>query len=306
MKKLVILPLIILVVVAVAGYLYAFSPIPYFPDVPVTHWAFEYVQRLFEAGITTGFPDGTYRPEDPVKRSQMAAFIIRAIKCAGNDTNDIMVKVGPVCVDRYEASVWSLPDGDDSGGSQFGTSSDNYPCNDNGNDCSSTNPIYARTEAGVTPSRYITWFQAQQACAMSGKRLLTNAEWQMAAAGTPDPGTDNGTTDCAVSSSLSLTGSRSNCVSNWGVNDMVGNLLEWVADWIQDNEDSDGGTTSTSAYGDDEIYGIDEAFPAADRFPAALLRGGIWNYGTGAGVFMMFAASGPSDSYPGNGFRCAR
>lgn len=33
-------------------------------------------------------------------------------KCIGNDpVNDIMVKVGPLCVDVYEASVWSGADG---------------------------------------------------------------------------------------------------------------------------------------------------------------------------------------------------
>src|SRR3954452_20210405 len=35
-----------------------------------------------------------------------------------------MVQAGPVCIDKYEASVWSSP----TGGTQFGTSSDNYPC----------------------------------------------------------------------------------------------------------------------------------------------------------------------------------
>src|SRR3972149_9688 len=29
------------------------------------------------------------------------------IGCRGNSINDIMVKVGPLCVDKYEASVWS-------------------------------------------------------------------------------------------------------------------------------------------------------------------------------------------------------
>ncbi|MGH8477343.1 MAG: SUMF1/EgtB/PvdO family nonheme iron enzyme, partial [Methylococcales bacterium] len=63
-----------------------------------------------------------------------------------------MVKVGPLCVDAYEASVWNTPAG----------------------------AIYARSEAGETPSGKITWFQAQQACVNAGKRLPTNAEWQMA------------------------------------------------------------------------------------------------------------------------------
>jgi len=48
-----------------------------------------------------------------------------------------MVKVGPLCMDVYEASVWSTP----TGGTQYGAMFDNYPCNNNGNDC--TDKIYA-------------------------------------------------------------------------------------------------------------------------------------------------------------------
>ena len=59
------------------------------------------------------------------------------------------------------------------GAIQRGVSSDDYPCNDNGNDCTN---IYAVSIPGVTPSAFITWFQAQAAAANSGKRLLTNAE----------------------------------------------------------------------------------------------------------------------------------
>jgi len=256
-------------------------------------------QAKLHIGGTAGV-DGIKFPDGTVQTS--AAFT--GTSCAGNDSNDIMVRVGPLCVDRYEASVWSTPL---SGGSQYGTASDNYPCSDNGNDCSSTHPIYARSKAGVTPASYITWFQAQQACAMSGKRLLTNAEWQMAAAGTPDPGTDNAVTDCAISSVSSSTGSRSSCISNWGVNDMVGNVAEWVADWMQDNDDINGNTFySTPTYGSDGGHGIDEATPEIDRFPAALVRGGTWLDGTLTGVFSLNAFHGPSQSLSYIGFRCAR
>jgi hypothetical protein len=38
--------------------------------------------------------------------------------------------------------------------------------------------VYALSIPGVQPSTCITWFQANQACLLSGKRLLTNREWQ--------------------------------------------------------------------------------------------------------------------------------
>jgi formylglycine-generating enzyme required for sulfatase activity len=163
------------------------------------------------------------------------------------------------------------------GGVQRGIgATDDYPCSDNGNDC---DDIYAVSIPGVKPSVNITWFQAQQACMNAGKRLLTNGEWQGAAAGTPDPGTDNDSTDCNITNQgfpandPVNTGSHSGCVSRWGAFDMVGNVWEWVADWIQDNSDSDGGVTSSATYGSDAIFGVDEAFPETDRFPAALIRG---------------------------------
>ncbi len=49
-----------------------------FPDVPTSHWACGYISKLKDLGITTGKADGTYGPEDPVSRDQMAAFLGRA------------------------------------------------------------------------------------------------------------------------------------------------------------------------------------------------------------------------------------
>jgi hypothetical protein len=52
---------------------------PYFSDVHHTHWAFEYIQSIYEDGITSGYQDGTYRPTNKVTRAEMAAFIKRTI-----------------------------------------------------------------------------------------------------------------------------------------------------------------------------------------------------------------------------------
>ena len=49
-----------------------------FPDVAAGAWYAPYVERLFELGVTTGYTDGTYRPDATVTRAEMAAFLVRA------------------------------------------------------------------------------------------------------------------------------------------------------------------------------------------------------------------------------------
>ncbi|MBM4277117.1 MAG: S-layer homology domain-containing protein [Candidatus Cloacimonetes bacterium] len=51
-----------------------------FPDVTPDMWSCRYIKRLKELEITTGYRDGTYGPNDPVPREQMAAFIVRAVE----------------------------------------------------------------------------------------------------------------------------------------------------------------------------------------------------------------------------------
>lgn len=241
------------------------------------------------------------------------------------DPVSVMVRVGPVCVDKYEASVWSEP----TGGTQYTDVAGSEPCNENGNDCSKNdtqgksnpNAIYARSVAGELPSSNITWFQAQQACANVGKRLLTNAEWQMAAAGTPDPGAgsdDDGATTCATSDITSPylveSGSRSACVSNWQVNDMIGNASEWVADWVQGPNDGSWTPSpnlsvgETPTYGDDLSAGINRATyqQNSNNLPGAIVRGGRSGINLYTGVFSVNATEAPSVANTRRGFRCAR
>ncbi|MEA1902420.1 MAG: S-layer homology domain-containing protein [Actinomycetota bacterium] len=50
----------------------------YFADVSNLAWHAPYVERLYELGITTGYADGTYRPDGAVSRAEMAVFVARA------------------------------------------------------------------------------------------------------------------------------------------------------------------------------------------------------------------------------------
>jgi len=49
-----------------------------FPDVPSNYWAQPYIQRLAERNIVTGYPDGTFRPQESVDRDEFAAIIRKA------------------------------------------------------------------------------------------------------------------------------------------------------------------------------------------------------------------------------------
>jgi len=53
-------------------------PTPTFPDVPTDYWAYKYIEYCHAQGIVAGYPDGTYEPEVPVDRAQMAVFVWRA------------------------------------------------------------------------------------------------------------------------------------------------------------------------------------------------------------------------------------
>ncbi|MCX5973821.1 MAG: S-layer homology domain-containing protein [Coprothermobacterota bacterium] len=50
----------------------------FYSDVPSTHWTFKYVEAVHRAGIMTGFPDGTFGPDLPATRANVAVAMIRA------------------------------------------------------------------------------------------------------------------------------------------------------------------------------------------------------------------------------------
>lgn len=51
-----------------------------FSDVQSNYWASEFIQQLSQRGVIAGFPDGSFRPEEPVTRAQFAAMINKAFQ----------------------------------------------------------------------------------------------------------------------------------------------------------------------------------------------------------------------------------
>ena len=254
----------------------------------------------------------------------LAAGMVMGVMAAANATSTCRpdaVEAGSVCLDRYEASVWRVPnpittnaslvtkitlgtateaDLTAAGATPLGTEGDDYaPCTNDGQNCA--NDIYAMSLASEIPSANVTWFQAQEACANAGKRLPTSAEWQVGANGTPDPGPDNRATDCNSATNLVVgTGSRSACVSARGAFDMVGNLDEWVADWVPLS------TTCTGWGGLSNDRMCLSGASTAVGGPGALTRGGSFVDGPGAGPLAVLGGHRPSFSTGLVGFRCAR
>jgi len=264
-------------------------------------------------------------PADTVVAANVAAL------CPGQGCAPDAVPVGPLCMDKYEASVWQVPAGPSNtglitkikqgtvtlaeltagGATQISPSSSctaefpaTFPFTGQW-----TEPLYAVSIAGVHPTSCVSWFQAAQACRLAGKRLPTNAEWQDAAAGTPDPGTadDHSTTCNTNSADVAHTGSRGSCRSSWGAFDMVGSVSEWVADWgpLADgctNWKGELGFTDGDASCMGNLYNTTSSY----HIPGALFRGGWWSQGTAAGVFAVAGNGVPSFSSSSLGFRCAR
>ncbi|WP_437754720.1 SUMF1/EgtB/PvdO family nonheme iron enzyme [Sorangium sp. So ce1389] len=166
-----------------------------------------------------------------------------------------MVLVGGFCIDRYEAHLVT-----DAGGALAV-----YP------HFKRPEPgirYLARSEAGVFPQAYISRVEAKAACVAAGKRLCTRQEWQRACRGNGvhrypyGPRGERGRCNTGKAhllrelfgehppggwsyerhfnspdlnqkpGFLARSGDHAGCASELGVQDMVGNLHEWVSDMV--------------------------------------------------------------------------
>ncbi|MBU1628032.1 SUMF1/EgtB/PvdO family nonheme iron enzyme, partial [bacterium] len=184
----------------------------------------DYVQNHFQTGGEYSFAAAFTYPDSTEIIGEISIINIIVADTEGCPEN--MVKIGDkYCIDIYEASkedATSTYAGDKNDGAAF-------------------------SQAGVIPWNWATWFEAQQACIKSGKRLCTTEEWRDACDGTIGAGgniypygNDYNEKICLIKKSYEKgeqsipTGSRSECVSSFGVFDMNGNLNEWVNNFQND------------------------------------------------------------------------
>jgi formylglycine-generating enzyme required for sulfatase activity len=233
--------------------------------------------------------------------------------------SDVVVKVGrgpsAFWIDQYEATLWDTATG---GGTQYGKADNDAHNAGFTRNAQWTKPMYALSVTGKTPSRYLTWFQANEACHLGGKVLAGRTEWLTAASGTIDPGANANAPACNTQSAgLRPTGMGAGaCVSRWGAEDLIGNIWEWTDEWngapgTGSAFANDGATNWPSDYNADATWDLntfvnrDEVGTQVAALPAAAVRGGAFSNGASAGVFAESLDFAPSYWSPNVGFRCA-
>lgn len=70
---------LVAVVALVAFAAPAFAAVNPFMDVPLNHWAYDAVGQLAARGVLSGYPDGTYKGNQPTTRYEMASALARAL-----------------------------------------------------------------------------------------------------------------------------------------------------------------------------------------------------------------------------------
>lgn len=166
--------------------------------------------------------------------------------------------------------------------------------------------IYAVPEiVAQLPMTHVTWYGAQAYCQAIGRRLPTEAEWERAARGPANliyPYGNEWDPTLANTNRQDFSGQRTDSApmqvgsfpggaSPFGIEDMAGNVAEWVADWYL-----------PGFYSQPEASGLNPLGPVVGT--TKVVRGGSWD------TVPFFSRTVHRQEYPPNsqqlfiGFRC--
>jgi formylglycine-generating enzyme required for sulfatase activity len=189
--------------------------------------------------------------------------------------------------------------------------------------CPNIRPRYGGFDGPKQPVSGADWYQAKTFCEASGKRLPTEAEWEMAARG-PDGeinpwGNAPANCDRAVimdergrACGIPKPGSGPEVghlqpvgtkpAGRYGLFDMSGNIQEWVSDWYT----PDWKRCGAACEGKDPKGPCDGQEPCAG-YSKRVLRGGSWYWPAAHATGLHRRANEPSfkRGFHHFGFRCA-
>lgn len=70
-----------------------------FIDVAKDHWAYDVIQKAAEAGWIAGYPDGSFKPDQPITRAEVVSIINRMLN---RDADETFVNRNPNDIIRYK------------------------------------------------------------------------------------------------------------------------------------------------------------------------------------------------------------
>ena len=296
-------------------------------------WVAKTKQRSATAALDAGAPAIVAAAECPagMKRIPGGELFMGAdeVDAKADDRPPHRVKLDPYCLDEREVTVARYRECSKRGACLRAGRENIWP-GITEDQRRTYDPLCNATDEGERlqhPVNCIDWEQARGFCEAEGARLPTEAEWEFAARGSdgriypwgdappdgtllnacgsecvawmkahPDPTTtpgamyasDDGFTNTAP------VGSFPKGASQYGILDLAGNVLEWVADWHAPYDPASATTLSIGPIG-----------PASGD--ERVIRGGAWNGGQAAWArpSWRFAAP-PGYRTHGIGFRCAK
>ena len=78
-----------------------------FSDVPADAWYTDAVNWAVDCGIVNGYDDGSFRPDQPATREELAAFLFRMAEYYG--LNGTTSELPDRFADKDDVSVWAVP-----------------------------------------------------------------------------------------------------------------------------------------------------------------------------------------------------